>query len=30
VLLSEVQIRENDDGYEIAVEDWEAKILEIK
>lgn len=30
VLLSEVQIRENDDGYEIAVEDWKAKSWEIK
>jgi hypothetical protein len=30
VLLSEVQIRENDDGYEIVVEDWKAKSWEIK
>ena len=30
VLLSEAQIRENDEGYEIAVEKWKAKSWEIK
>lgn len=30
VLLSEAQIRENDEGYEIVVEDWKAKSWEIK